>query len=57
MENGEVTLSPNPRFVAKNYNYETGKKYFQGFQIEALKEGLGPGLEEEISLCPVRSII
>ncbi len=49
----KVTLTPNPRFVPKNYNFKTGKKNFQGFEIEALKQRLGPGLEEEISLCPV----
>ncbi len=51
-----VTLTPNPRFVAKNYNYKAGKNNFQGFEIEALKHRLGPGLEEEISLCPVRAL-
>jgi len=51
-----VKLAPNPQFLAKNYNYSTGKRNFEGFLIEALKHRLGPGLEEDGTLCPVRAL-
>jgi integrase len=51
-----VTLSPHPKFLPKNFNYTTGGRNFEGFQIEALKHRLGPGLEQEASLCPVRAL-
>jgi integrase len=52
----KVMLRPNPIFVAKNYDYSSGQRNFEGFQLEALKHRLGPGLEEEVKLCPVRAL-
>ena len=51
-----VHLTPNPKFLAKNYNYSSGKNNFEGFSIEALKHRLGPGLDDEYTLCPVRAL-
>ncbi len=51
-----ITLAPNPKFINKNFDYSTGKRNFQGFTIEAMKHRLGPGLEEEALLCPVRAL-
>jgi len=51
-----VTLSPNPKFKAKNYDYSSGRRNFVGFKLESLKHRLGPGLEEENYLCPVRAL-
>lgn len=51
-----VHLAPNPQFLAKNYNYKTGGRNFQGFQVEALKHRLGPDMQEDYLLCPVRAL-
>ena len=51
-----VSLAPHPNFLPKNFNYSTGGRNFEGFQIESLKHRLGPGLEEEALLCPVRAL-
>ena len=52
----KVRLAPNPNFLAKNFNYSTGQRNFEGFTIESLKDKLGPGLEKDYSLCPVRAL-
>jgi len=52
----EVTLVPNPKFLAKNFDYKSGGRNFQGFKVEALTHKLGPGLEEDAKLCPVRAL-
>lgn len=51
-----VTLVPNPKFLAKNFDYKSGERNFHGFVIESLGSKLGPGLEEDTKLCPVRSL-
>ena len=57
MENWKyVKLAPNPKFLAKNFDYATGNRNFEGFVIESLKHRLGPGLEQDALLCPVRAL-
>ena len=52
----KVTLKPNPVFLAKNFDYSTGKRNFEGFTIEGLKHRLGEGLEDDAKLCPIRAL-
>jgi hypothetical protein len=51
-----VNLKPNPVFLCKEFDYSTGKRNFEGFNIEGMKHRLGPGLEEDALLCPVRAL-
>jgi hypothetical protein len=52
----KVTIGPNPKFLPKNHKYQSGRKRFQGFTIEGLKHRVGPDLQKDYSLCPVRAL-
>ncbi len=52
----EMLLTPNPKFMAKAFKPLTGVGAFEGFKVPRLKDLLGPNLEEENKLCPVRAL-
>ncbi len=49
-------LKPNIRFMAKSFNPATGARNFEGFKIQKLINFVGRDLEEDLLLCPVRSL-
>ena len=51
-----ILLKPIPEFVAKNQLIELGAATFRAFKIVALKTFLGPNMEDDALLCPVRCL-
>ena len=51
-----VTLYPDPQFIAKTQLADQGGQSLQGVTIPALKNFLGPGLNSDVKLCPVRAL-
>ena len=54
--NGAVTLKPNPKFMAKNFNVNTGEGAFKGFSINPLVNYLGADMTEDLKNCPIRAL-
>jgi len=52
----EVLLQPKESFIAKNLNTYTGRGEFEGFKLTALKDFVGPDLDKDNLLCPVRTL-
>ena len=51
-----VTLEPHASFVSKIELMRSGASVFSAVKIPGLGPVLGPGLEEDLGLCPVRAL-